>query len=203
MYLGFGIVELDATPEAFIEAVEAIYPDVRKVIETADVLVKDRAQSILDYQAALLYYVAKQYNGELIVELGTKYGFSTAILAQAAPDSRIITIEKYTHIMGEAGKALKQFKNVEFYNAVSWEFAEKVRDGKVGLLFVDADHKSAVRDTAAWWSRVREGGLVFYHDYNEKRFPDVIKAVNLYGEPDIIYLSEGIGMAGKFKREPS
>ena len=201
MYLGFGTVEVDLTPAAFITAVAETYPEVHDAIETADVLVKDRTQSVLDYQAALLYYVAKQYNGELIIELGTKNGFSTAILAQAAPDSRIITVEKYIHVMGDTGKVLKKFKNLEFVNAVSWEFAEKVRDGKVGLLFVDADHKNATQDTEAWWDKMREGGLMLYHDYNEKRFPDVVKAVNLYGEPDIIYLSEGIGMAGKFKRD--
>jgi predicted O-methyltransferase YrrM len=51
---------------------------------------------------------------------------------------------------------------------MSWEMAEKFEDGTVDFVFIDADHKyeSVVKDIKAWLPKMREGGIISGHDYN-------------------------------------
>lgn len=54
------------------------------------------------------------------------------------------------------------------------------RDGiQFDFVFIDADHGyRAVRDDmAAWWGRVRSGGILFGHDYG-RHYPGVVAAVD-------------------------
>jgi len=61
----------------------------------------------------------------------------------------------------------------------STEMAAKVADGSLDFCFIDAchDYESVSADIAAWAPKVRKGGAVMGHDWNEERFPGVIRAV--------------------------
>jgi predicted O-methyltransferase YrrM len=64
-------------------------------------------------------------------------------------------------------------------------------DESVGLVFIDAnpDVDSVSADIAAWWPKLKRGGVMLGHDYSPS-FPGVIDAVNTrFGSPE--ELSEG------------
>lgn len=58
----------------------------------------------------------------------------------------------------------------------SFDFA----DGEVDVVYIDALHRyDAVKaDITAWFPVVKNGGWLCGHDYDEQRFPGVVKAVN-------------------------
>jgi len=51
------------------------------------------------------------------------------------------------------------------------------------FVFIDADHSLEVvaAQIAAWWPKVKSGGILAGHDYNESNFPDVKTAVDDFG----------------------
>lgn len=57
--------------------------------------------------------------------------------------------------------------------------ARHVEDGALDFVFIDADHtyEGCKRDIDAWFPKVRAGGLIAGHDYNEK-WPGVMQIVN-------------------------
>lgn len=68
------------------------------------------------------------------------------------------------------------------------EAAAMVPDRSLDFVWIDADHtyKGVKTDIAAWRPKIRPGGTMLGHDYNEKDFPGVIKAVNeAFGPPDL------------------
>lgn len=56
------------------------------------------------------------------------------------------------------------------------------------FVFIDADHdQSVVTDMiAAWWPKVKSGGILGGHDYNNYDFPGVTAAVDLFGTCELI-----------------
>ncbi len=194
-------LKLLETPEAIIASVEKTYPEIQEVLERANEQVKDKKQSIQEYQAAVLYLLAEQFNSETIVELGTKYGYSAGIIARACPDSKIFTVDTSLSNLEKAEKSLAEFSNIKYVNMHSWDFGELANDGKIAMVFVDADHEKAGIDMTVWWTKLREGGLIFFHDYDIEKYPDVYAAVHVYGEPDIIVVDteNEYGMAGIYK----
>lgn len=51
---------------------------------------------------------------------------------------------------------------------MSWEMADKFEDGAVDFVFIDADHsyESVVKDINAWLPKIKKGGMISGHDYN-------------------------------------
>lgn len=173
-------------------------PDAIAAIERAKALVSNRKQSVQDYQALFLYALAKQYDGQSVVEIGTKYGFSGVVLAQAVPNSRMWTVDISEPMCIRAKIALADFPHVVVLNDSSAHFAQNA--GTVHFVFIDGDHETATQDALAWWERLASGGLMLFHDYTAAKFPNVIEAVALLGEPDLVLMNDkGEGMAGVYK----
>lgn len=59
------------------------------------------------------------------------------------------------------------------------EAAREVSDRSLDFVFIDADHRyeAVARDIAAWRGKVKPGGMLLGHDWNEEEFPGVIRAV--------------------------
>lgn len=151
--------------------------DAAAIVAHARRLVPDTFQAILDNEAELLAQTAAALPaGAVIVELGTRNGFSAAVLALAAPRAHIMTID----IEPGPRAGLRGFTHVQEMQGVSWQCAERVPAASVDLLFIDADHTCATRDLKAWRSRLKPGAAVVFHDY-VPRFPDVIAAANSLG----------------------
>lgn len=75
--------------------------------------------------------------------------------------------------MARLGKNNSRLKILE---GVSWEQAEKVQDGSLDFVFIDASHdyESVKKDIEAWSPKVRPGGLISGHDAN---WDGVVKAL--------------------------
>jgi predicted O-methyltransferase YrrM len=92
----------------------------------------------------LLFRVARYYQPDVIVELGTSLGVSTAYLAAGAPSARVFSIE------GAAGLAAAAGRNLQSMGLgaqiVTGNFDDELepllgRVGKVDLAFIDGNHR--------------------------------------------------------------
>ena len=95
--------------------------------------------------ALRLHHLARYINATRILELGTSLGITTAYLAIAAPDARIISLEGCPELcrMARSGFDALGIRNVEI---VEGRFEDRLGDaleslGKVDLLFIDGDHR--------------------------------------------------------------
>jgi predicted O-methyltransferase YrrM len=160
---------------------------------------------ILPYQALALYILTKPYNGKPILEIGTLIGFSAAIMAQASPNSQIVTLNPAMHEYEIAFNNLKEYPNVTIKTFLSWNFIE-MYEGNFDLIFVDGDHNRIAKDLP-WWDKLNPGGLMLFHDYSPLTSYKVYEAVNnfvanLGRELDVLLMDENkIGMAGIYKNE--
>lgn len=66
-------------------------------------------------------------------------------------------------------KAIDKEYAVTFALSDSADAADDWEAESVDLLIIDADHSydGVVRDVVAWWSKLRAGGFVFFHDYKK------------------------------------
>ncbi|MEO6220031.1 MAG: class I SAM-dependent methyltransferase [Ginsengibacter sp.] len=95
--------------------------------------------------AQLLFRIAKYYQAETIVELGTSLGITTCYLASANGHSKVFTLEG-SKAIGEIAKA--NFEKLNLYN-ISFiqdsferslpEILNKTKD--IDLIFVDGNHR--------------------------------------------------------------
>lgn len=147
-----------------------------------------KSQSIIGWtsmdEAALLFKcVQKTPKDAVLVELGTAYGRTTAVMALA--DRKVITIDNYTDPIQTLEKQ-EETKNqeilrtlpIEFITGESTEIAKTFQDESIDLIFIDADHKyeSVKADIDSWLPRVKKGGMVLFHDYDS--WPGVTQAVD-------------------------
>jgi predicted O-methyltransferase YrrM len=178
-------------PKDFITLVAQEYPEIHDVLEVAATRVRDRKQAIKRYQAAILYQIARRYDKHqnvTVVELGTRKGYSAAVLGQALPNARIFTCECNVANAEEAAGNLRLFPNVDVINLYSWNFLKQANDGRLSLVFVDGDHEKVAMDME-WWRKVKPGGCMVFHDYSPLKFPAVVEAVHSVKEPpDEVYV---------------
>jgi predicted O-methyltransferase YrrM len=95
--------------------------------------------------ARRLYRVARYIKAERILEIGTSIGMTTAYLALANPDARIITLEGCPELCLKAREHLTRLgiKNVEVLEGRFEETLPKALDRleSVDLVFVDGNHR--------------------------------------------------------------
>lgn len=137
------------------------------------------------------------------VEVGCKDGPTTGRILASVPDSTVIAIDPWA-VQPVTPEIVRIDRTRESYN--DWDFEKIERDfwGNVGehkdrctmmrttsldaareldgqtfdIVFIDAlhDFESVRDDIAAWWPRVRPGGVLSGHDFNHK-WPGVERAV--------------------------
>jgi predicted O-methyltransferase YrrM len=81
-------------------------------------------------------------------------------------------------------RATGRFANVRYLVMTSAEAAQLVND-TFDLIFIDAmhDYENVKQDTAHWYAKLRPGGVISWHDYQDG-FPGVQRAVNEFGGAD-------------------
>jgi len=104
----------------------------------------ERKSSIRHKYGRVLYSFVKEFKPATIIELGTGIGISTAYLAKACPECRVITIEADQGKMKFASNVLEQIglENITFLTGFFRELlSDALREVNHPLLvFVDGDH---------------------------------------------------------------
>ncbi len=203
-------MKIAGPPEAIIDYVAQRHPEVMEVMDRCLSQFPLKYRTIAHYQAAPLYMLTKELEPEFIFEIGTFYGFSAGIMANAAPQARIVTCNPKSWEVEIARKCLEQYPRVELLEAKSWDLLGQY-DG-MDMVFVDGDH-ALIEDDLPWWNHIREGGLFFHHDWTPGDAPDrpcpvVYDALNEFAKrlgkdgPDVqIVDDKGMGMAGFYRQE--
>lgn len=138
-------------------------------------------------------------DGDVFVELGVFYGRSLAMLCRMAADAGkkldvtgvdlwedggAITLGAAPHAYAPAKfEACRQWladvgAHPRLVKGDTAEYAGRVDDGSVALAFIDGDHSycGARRDIAAWWPKIKRGGMLAGHDYSDE-YRGVMQAV--------------------------
>ena len=169
-------------------------------------------REIWDYQACLLYVCANQFNvaGAQIMEFGTCWGWSAAIIANAAPKAKLVTMTPNVNHAKISTGQLAKYSNVKVLEKSSVDLLDEYNGPELDMLFVDGDHDN-IRLDMPWWDWMKIGGLMLHHDYTPKgaprETPIVYNELNLFWKklgrgPDVLMIDDkGTGMAGWYRRE--
>ena len=205
-------MHLTGTADQIMAAVVAEHPDVLDALETAQCSVKWSKRQVWPHEAAVLYALAKAADGGRILEVGTAYGYSTAVMAEAAPHAEIVTLNPKPGEYEQARDALASWPNVRVVQAHSLDFLAEHNGLPIDLVFVDGSHiyEDVVVD-CQWWRHVRMGALLLCHDYSPegsaRATPGAYQAITEFGarlgrEPDVLVVDDRqVGMAGWYRRE--
>jgi predicted O-methyltransferase YrrM len=204
---------VNQSPSAIMAAVAEQHPDVRRDLARARGAVPWCKREIATHQAAALYALARGCDrpGAHILEIGTALGYSAAVLALAAPQAAIVTLNPKRKEFVRAEKHLAGFPNVQVLPRKSWDYLGGYAGPHLDLVFVDGDHGLVVRDLP-WFDWLVDGGLLLFHDYTpfgtgRRPCAPVYETLRVFGaalgrEPDVLVIDDaGDGLAG-WRRGP-
>lgn len=150
-----------------------------------------------DYPELYKKVVEKFPTGSSFVEVGSWKGMSSAYMAVEIANSNkdisfycvdswegsieherynIDTSNLYDIFLDNMSPLKKYFKALK---SSSLQAAKQFEDESLDFVFIDASHEyEDVRDDIrAWFPKVKKGGIIAGHDYTNKDFPGVMKAV--------------------------
>lgn len=159
-----------------------------------------------DYRDLYSEFAERLQDGETFVEIGAWFGQSTAYIAaqlkakgwrgdfwafdtwrgeENQPEHLAIVAQHGGDILPAFQENMRRAgvdDIVAGWRQISWEAAGIFREGQVTIAFIDAahDYESVRKDIAAWWPKVRAGGILAGHDYP---CADVAKAVREFFDP--------------------
>jgi predicted O-methyltransferase YrrM len=208
-----GTLDIQAPAVEISVYCHSLWPGVDDVLAGARAAVPWCKREIWPHQAAVLAFLAHQFDreGARILEIGTALGYSAAVMALAAPRATITTLNPKMTEIGPAHDNLRRFSNVRLLCLRSEVLlANRSADDEFDLVFVDGDHSlEGVRRDCGWWEHVREGGLILFHDYSpagsKRPNPEVVQAVDEFAArlgrgPDVLVVDErSVGMAGFYR----
>jgi hypothetical protein len=150
-------------------------------------------QEILGGGLQNIVNIIRDINPRVGAEVGVYRGDTSRLLLETFPGLFLYLVDTWAgdsvgdNIFSGKSAYYDTIKNVEEYrdrvhilHTQSVLAAGAVPDGLLDFVFIDADHEyESVRDDIeAWFPKVRLGGLITGHDYNQMRFPGVVQAVN-------------------------
>lgn len=202
---------LTGAPHEILAQVNALNSKAEGIIKAARAMVSRGRQDVEDFQAAALAMLAAPYDvgGAHVLEIGTYYGYTAAVLGLAAPMAHVVTLNTLQHEVIAAQKNLRQLPNVKPLCVASWDYLKEYNGPALDMIFVDGDHKRIALDLP-WFDWLRPGGLMVFHDYTPlgapRHCPPVFEALNAAVERidrgfDVLIVdNQQIGMAGWYKR---
>ena len=141
--------------------------------------------------------VSKFNTGAHFVEVGTWKGMSACYMAveiiNSGKDIKFDCVDTWEFV--ETSKEIGEhefdnlfeiFKsniepvknNIGIIKSLSWDGAKNYEDGSLDFVFIDAahDYESVTKDLNAWYSKIKNGGIISGHDYRQSM--GVYSAVN-------------------------
>jgi predicted O-methyltransferase YrrM len=184
---------LRGLPGEYVTAwVEARRPGLRPALELARLLVPFSKREVWSHEAAVLYHLALEYVGPRgtegeILEIGTALGYSAALMALAAPEAHLVTLNPKALEYAAAESNLAYLPRIEVRQARSVEYLSAYAGPSLDLIFVDGSHVlEDVRVDCGWWRWVRPGGLMLFHDWSPatsaRPTPGAYQAINEQAE---------------------
>jgi predicted O-methyltransferase YrrM len=138
--------------------------------------------SITNNEAAKLAELAKR---KTALEIGSAYGYSTLIIAQAA--RHLTTIDPHTEREGsrQALEANLQAAELEGRVTILTQPSQAILPNlttRFDLAFIDGDHTepAITQDLRNAWALLKPGGGLAAHDYDEAQCPDVKPAIDRF-----------------------
>jgi predicted O-methyltransferase YrrM len=120
-------------------------------------------------EAALLWKAVKATSGN-ILEIGRNFGGSTVLLAAAASDREIFSIDMRSHEDSACKDYLTRSGNKQRVHMLVTDSRKNLPDLVFGLLFVDGDHsfEGILADVVAHWNSLQDRAgnpaLAAFHD---------------------------------------
>ena len=130
--------------------------------------------------AEVIGVVCRNSKASIILEIGTSYGYGTALIAQNAPDASIYTVNMLPQHKDEAGKYItiapekneigrfyrqQGYKNIEqiYANTLTWEPDFRPID----VAFIDGSHDKefVFNDTRKVLKNCQPGSIILWHDF--------------------------------------
>lgn len=145
--------------------------------------------------------IGMDLKNETIIEIGSYVGDSTYIFARRF--KKVIAIDpfengyddtdpaSYQHPMSDVeaqfDELCKEYKNIEKWRMDSIE-APRWLEYDLAFVYIDARHnyQGVQQDIKIYSKLIRPGGWLCGHDYQGK-FPGVIKAVDEFKKPDMVF----------------
>jgi len=156
---------------------------------------------VLKNRVAFLKFLALTQKIEVksIAEIGVFFGKSAGSFRVLFPEAKLYLIdpwelseeylatgappsckpEDYPEAFRTVTQLFAHDPNVQIFRSTSKDAVSLVPD-KLDLVFIDGDHSyEAVKEDISLWSKkVRPGGILSGHDYDEVLFPQIVKAVD-------------------------
>lgn len=152
-----------------LAAVHDAYPGVKAVLSWTGRHIPYSKKQIFPYQGAFLAHCAHHYDraGAQFLEIGTCQGYSACLMATAAPQAAITTLNPADGEYEKARANLRIRSNVRVVKATSQQFYQGGSAAEYDLIFVDGDHSyKMVLHDSQFFNRLRPGGLILFHDYS-------------------------------------
>lgn len=129
-----------------------------------------------------------------IVEIGSFQGESTTIFRNNFPNAKIYAVDPWIINYDEREISINAFNALDIENnfniltknfniikikMFSSEFANIIADNIIDFIYIDGDHSynGVNNDIISWKNKIKTGGFIGGHDYNDIQSDTVVKAV--------------------------
>lgn len=134
----------------------------------------------------------------MFLEVGSWVGETALAMSRGAPEAVITCVDTWkgtpddptsaivaehggsavfdAFLKNTSGKSIHAIDGESVATAKSWGPSATPRD----LIFIDAEHtyEALKADIEAWWSHLKDGGVMAFHDYRTPMFPGVTQAIH-------------------------
>jgi predicted O-methyltransferase YrrM len=83
----------------------------------------------------------------------------------------------------------------EMVKGYSPAVASRFEDKSIDFVYIDGlhDYQSVLQDITAWWSKIRDGGILSGHDFNRVKWTGVVRSVEEFcEEKDLSFYLTGV-----------
>lgn len=132
---------------------------------------------------------------ENMIEIGSYQGESTAIFRKNFIDSKIYAVDPWINNYDDRETSINAYNvldiesnfdtitkrsNITKVKMFSCDFANIIADNSIDFIYVDGDHSynGVKNDLLCWKNKIKIGGFIGGHDYNEMQADTVVKAIS-------------------------
>lgn len=128
--------------------------------------------------------------GKIVLEIGSLFGRSTACIAEVA--ERVHAVDTFRS-SGDGQQQLEEistlrdfktntegYSNIVIHVKTSEEASREFDNESLDVIFIDGNHEyfDVMTDIEYWWTKIKPGGVMVFHDYGPRGWAGVTKAVD-------------------------